>query len=328
MRAPEFWYRQEIGIGPRLLAPVSATYALATRARFAAIRAWRSPVPVVCVGNLVVGGAGKTPVAISLGQRLAALGRNVHFVSRGHGGSLAGPLRVDPKLHRSGEVGDEPLLLARVLPTWISRDRPAGIRCAVAAAADLVVLDDGFQNPSIAKDLSLVVVDGRRGFGNGRVLPMGPLREPVAEGLLRAEAAVVVGADETGAAAVASANGVPVLTARLRPASPFDHLAGRRVVAFAGIGDPEKFFRTLGEIGCTVVGRHDFADHHPYGNQEVAAIVEEARRCGAIPVTTAKDATRLPDDLRNQVEVLSVELQWADEAAVDRLLTSLLDNGC
>jgi tetraacyldisaccharide 4'-kinase len=327
LRAPEFWYRQEVGLGPRLLAPLSATYALVARARFAAVRPWRSPVPVVCIGNLVVGGAGKTPVAISLGGRLAALGRNVHFVSRGHGGRLAGPLRVDPARHRAAEVGDEPLLLAEVRPTWISRNRPAGIRCAAAAGADLVVLDDGFQNPGFAKDLSLVVVDGRRGFGNGRVLPLGPLREPVADGLLRAQAAVIVGADETGAGAVVTASGLPLLAARLRPDPPLNGLAGQQVVAFAGIGDPEKFFRTLEETGCSIVARHAFPDHHPYTEREVAAILDEARRSAAVPVTTAKDARRLPDHLRNWVNVLPVGLQWGDEAAVDRVVAPLLNDG-
>lgn len=322
MRAPDFWQRREAGPAAALLAPLGAVYGLAARARQALTRPWQAPVPVICVGNLTVGGAGKTPVALDLGQRLAAAGRDAHFVTRGYGGRHAGPVRVDPAVHGADAVGDEPLLLARVRPTWVSRDRPAGIRAAVNAGATAVVLDDGYQNPTFAKDIGLVVVDGRRGFGNGRVIPAGPLREPVESGLARAAALVIVGADEAGLAA--RAGPIPVLHCRLEPDAGAGQLAERPVVAFAGIGHPDKVFETLRNLGCTLIATRPFPDHHPYSAGEVAAMLDEAEAAGAVAVTTQKDAVRLPRELAARVAILAVRVVWADEAALDRVLAPVL----
>jgi tetraacyldisaccharide 4'-kinase len=282
---------------------------------------WRAPVPVVCVGNITVGGTGKTPVAINIGERLAARGLAVHFVSRGYGGRDSGPLQVDPARHGADDVGDEPLLLARVRPTWIARDRPAAVRAAVDAGAAAVVMDDGLQNPTIVKDLSFVVVDGGRGFGNGLIVPAGPLREPIAAALGRAHAVVVVGDDTAGVAA--SVGRLPSLRASLEPTPMAYRLQGRRVIAFAGIGDPEKFFATLESLGCRLAATRSFADHHRYRDGEVASIIADGRRLDAVPVTTAKDAVRLPEGLRSQIEVLSVTVTWHDPPALDRLLRRL-----
>lgn len=325
MKTPGFWYRPQATPAARLLAPASALYDIASRLRRAMARPWAAPVPVICVGNLVAGGAGKTPVALAIGRRLIEAGIPLHYLSRGHGGSLAGPVRVDPTRHSAAEVGDEPLLLARAAPAWVSRDRPAGARAAIAAGAPLIVMDDGFQNPSLGKDLSVIVVDGAAGFGNGLVLPAGPLRETPGAGLKRANAMVVMGPDRAGIAALAARHGLPILGARLVP-SPADtaRLRGRRVLAFAGIGRPGKFFATLQELGADIIGRIPFPDHHPYTPDEVMRIVETAQERDALPVTTEKDMVRLPPEARPMVHALRVDLAWDDPAALDALLEPVL----
>jgi len=317
VRAPEFWAHQ--GLVPTLLAPIATLYEAAGAARQFLVTPWRAPVPVVCVGNLVAGGAGKTPVVLSLLTLLGERGHRPHIVMRGYGGSLTGPLRVDPDRHGSREVGDEALLLARAAPCIVSRDRIAGARAAVADGARLVLLDDGFQNPSLVKDLSFVVVDGAYGFGNGRVMPAGPLRETVRRGLARAQAVVIIGDDRHGCEA-AVAGSIPVLHAALVPRNAGE-FAGRRVLAFAGIGRPAKFYATLEALGAEIVERRDFPDHHRYRPDEVSDLIAAARARGALAVTTAKDLVRLPDDLRPEVGVLEVEIAWRDKDALVELLT-------
>ncbi|MBK1841086.1 tetraacyldisaccharide 4'-kinase [Azospirillum sp. YIM B02556] len=325
MKTPAFWYRPP-GLASTLLAPLGALYGLAGRRRIAGTVPHRVAVPVVCVGNLVAGGAGKTPVGLALIAALQARGVAVHALTRGHGGREAGPLAVDPGRHGAADVGDEAILLAGAAPCWVARDRVAGAERAVAAGAGAIVMDDGFQNPALHKDLALVVADGAVGFGNGRLIPAGPLREQVADGLARADALVILGEDRHGLAALAG--GVPVLAARLEPdPAAAARLAGREVLAFAGIGRPEKFFATLKALGARVVERVPFADHHPYRPAEVAALIDRAAASGAMPVTTAKDAVRLPADLRTKVAVLPVSVRWGDEEALAALLTHLLLKG-
>ena len=332
MRAPEFWHGDG-GVWPLLLAPLAHAYGAAGAARFALTEPVKAPVPVICVGNLVTGGAGKTPVALALGAYLQALGREVHFLTRGYGGSERGPVRVDPGCHGVAEIGDEALLLAARAPTWVARNRVSGAEAAADDGAGIVVMDDGFQNPALAKDVSLLVVDGGFGFGNGRVIPAGPLREPVETGLGRASAVVLIGEDVSGVEeriALARARlgrTPPVLGARLAPGANAGEIAGRPVVAFAGIGRPEKFFATLEEIGCRLSATHAFADHHLYTADEVMAICEQARGLDALPVTTGKDYVRLPEAARPMVKVLNVELEWSDEAALGAVLAPVLGDG-
>lgn len=325
MRAPEFWQRD--GAAARLLAPLGAAYGLAGGLRRALAGSQDCGRPVVCVGNLVVGGAGKTPVARALAERLAAEGAAVHLLTRGYGGREAGPLRVDPARHDAARVGDEALLLAAQAPTWVARDRVAGAAAAVRAAAEVIVMDDGFQNPALAKDLSLLVVDGAYGFGNGRVMPAGPLREGVEAGLARADAVVLLGADTQGVEATLGAR-LPLLQAALAPApSAARRLAGRRVLAFAGIARPEKFFATLRDLGAELAGTQAFGDHHPYRAGEVEALIARARELDALPVTTEKDLQRLPAELATQVEVLPVAVAWREPARLDELLARLSRHG-
>lgn len=320
MRAPEFWHGRGgpvAGLAAGILAPLGSVWDAGARLRRAMARPYRAPVPVICVGNLVAGGAGKTPVVLALADALAGLGVTVHIVSRGYGGRVVGPLRVDPARHDAAAVGDEALLLAARAPCWVARDRPAGVGEATAAGAEVILLDDGFQNPSIEKDLSLVVVDAEYGFGNARVMPAGPLREPAAAGLARADAVVLIG-DGNGPAELQGA-GKPILRARLEPIEA-GRLAGAPVVAFAGIGRPEKFFATLRRAGAVLVATRAFSDHHPFADREIAALRREAEGAGARLVTTAKDWVRLPPQLRDGIEVLEVEICWEDRAAIAQLL--------
>jgi len=308
---PEFWSRP--GLLPSLLEPFALAYDGIGALKRALARPARVGVPVICVGNLVLGGAGKTPVVASLAQRLQARGATPHIISRGYGGTAAGPLAVDPAHHQAQEVGDEPLLLARVAPVWVARDRVAGARAAIAAGASILLLDDGFQNPALAKDLSFIVIDGGYGFGNGHVLPAGPLRETIAAGLARADAVILMGEDEAGIARQIA--GTPLLRATLVPTRP-EHFVGKKFLAFAGIGRPAKFFATLEATGALLVGRHGFPDHHPYRGDTLNRLSDEARQAGAALVTTAKDWVRLPPAWRDRVQVLEVELAWQDEAAL------------
>jgi len=328
MRAPDFW--QSGGALSVLLTPAGCLYAIAGRLRHALVTPRSAAMPVICVGNLTAGGAGKTPVVLALAAKLAArpaLADRVHAVTRGYGGELSGPTRVDPVVHDAWKVGDEPLLLACALPTWVARDRVAGAAAAVSAGANLLILDDGLQNPALAKDLSFVVIDGGAGFGNGRVIPAGPLREPVVDGLARADAAIIVGDDCTNVAgALAKLKpDLPILRARLAPvAGSAATLAGQPLVAFAGIGRPEKFYESLRALGCDVKATRSFADHHPYGAQDAAALRQLAAQHGAKLVTTAKDLTRWPGDAEWKPLTLDVEIAWDDETALDLLLAAKL----
>lgn len=327
MRAPEFWHRPP-GAKARLLAPLAGLYALGQGWRQHWTRARKAAVPVICVGNLVAGGAGKTPVALALGSRLAAAGRAVHFLSRGYGGRERGPLRVDPERHSAEDVGDEPLLLARRAPTWVARDRVAGASAAAAAGAGVVVMDDGHQNPALAKDLSLVVIDGAYGVGNGRVMPAGPLREALGAGLARADVLVVIGAASPGTEAILNTwSGGPVLAAELVPTREGQRFAGADVLAFAGIARPGKFFATLENLGCRLVAAQSYPDHHRYDADEIMTLVEAANAQGARLVTTEKDLVRLPAEARPMVEALPVTLEFQDEKALERLLAGVRAHG-
>jgi tetraacyldisaccharide 4'-kinase len=317
MQAPDFW-RHKGGVST-FLAPLGLGYELGGKIRRFLTNTERVGVPVFCVGNLVAGGAGKTPLAIALYQYLQQQGlKEIHFLSRGYGGSANGPLLVDAKRHSSIEVGDEPLLLARVAPTWISRDRALGARAIVAAGAKAIILDDGFQNPGLFKDFSFLVFDGGYGIGNGRVMPAGPMRESLKDGLKRAQAAVMIGEDMTGL--LPRLSGLPVLKASLIPGPEAQELKGQRLFAFAGIGRPEKFFKTLEEVEGELVAIKSFSDHHHYEDAEIMAILSQAEKLKAMPITTEKDAVRLSPSLRARVKTLSVRLVLKDIAVLDGLL--------
>jgi tetraacyldisaccharide 4'-kinase len=318
MRAPEFWSRRSpLALA---LAPLGVVYGLAARLRQAVSRPHRVPVPVICVGNLTVGGAGKTPTALALAQLLRELGQQPHFLTRGYGGRLRGPVRVDPAFHAAADVGDEPLLLAAEAPCWVSRDRAAGARAAVAAGASAIVMDDGLQNTSLAKTLAFAVLDGAAGVGNGLVLPAGPLREFVADGLARVQALVAIGpvAPEVARLLHRVAGARPVLGARFVPDA--SALAGRRVLAFAGIARPEKFFAGLRDQGCLLVESRAFPDHHRYRGEELAALRRQAEALDAVLATTAKDHVRLAATARGTVIRVDGRMRFDRPEAVAALL--------
>jgi tetraacyldisaccharide 4'-kinase len=317
MRPPEFWYGAPDRPWPRLLSPIATLYGAASRLNNRLTSSRRAPLPVLCVGNLVAGGAGKTPVALALARHLQSAGRTPHFIIRGYGGSANG-VRVDAAAHGASEVGDEALLLARAGPTWAGSDRHGLTLQAAAAGADMVILDDGYQNPALIKDISIVVIDGGTGFGNGLLLPAGPLRELPGDGLARAHAAIILGEDSADADVAIAAEGpvgLPVFAARLEATNAdAQRLAGKRVVAFAGIARPQKFFATLSALGAEIVDSLVFPDHHPYTGPEISNIMERAKTLAAVAVTTEKDHVRLEPELAGAIETIHVDATWDDAA--------------
>jgi tetraacyldisaccharide 4'-kinase len=319
MRAPDFWTSRSAGAVALAyaLSPFGALYDLGGRVRFAAAKPYRSPMKVICVGNLTAGGVGKTPIAIALAERLTARGIRCAFLSRGYGAPIKDPLLADPTGHVSADVGDEPLLLARHAPTIVSPDRVKGAMLAVQTGAQVLIMDDGFQNPSLAKDLSFVAVDGATGFGNGFVIPAGPLRESVVRGLGRAQAVIVMGDGP------APATTLPVLRARLEPSAEASaRVKTAKVAAFAGIGRPEKFFATLRAAGANLVLARAFPDHYAFTAADWAGLTGEAAEYGAALVTTEKDWVRLKPEWRAKVAAFPVRAVFEDEAALDRLLAA------
>jgi tetraacyldisaccharide 4'-kinase len=320
IQAPKFWTRN--GWLAHAIAPLSCIGAAITSHRMARA-GWQAPVPVICCGNATVGGAGKTTLALDLAHRLIARGIAVHVLLRGYGGAARGPRRVQAG-DTAAVTGDEALLLAAVAPTWTGADRAASAQAAVAAGAEVLLMDDGLQNPSLEKTISLLVVDGAAGFGNGRVLPAGPLREPVAAAAARCRAAVLIGPDLSGAAA-ALPLGLPVLRAELAQDAGIAEICGRRVLAFAGIAFPEKFFAGLERAGVVVAGRAAFADHHAFTTMDLTRLARKAREMNAVLITTPKDAVRLPAG--TNVYVADVHLVWENTAALESLLDGLIVAG-
>jgi len=311
--APAFWSHD--GALARALSPLSSIGAALT-ARRVARPGWRAPVPVVCCGNVTLGGAGKTTLVLDLAHRLSD--HEVHILLRGYGGASRGVHRVAPG-DPASLVGDEALLLAQAAPTWTGADREASARAALRTGAKILLMDDGLQNPGLSKTCSILVIDGRTGFGNGRVLPAGPLREPVGAAAARCHVAVLIGADMTDAVSKLPAT-LPVLRADLVQDPSIAALAGRRAVAFAGIALPEKFFDPLREAGVILLAARPFPDHHAYTARELDKLMAEARDRHAVLVTTPKDAVRLPPAVREQVTVIGVSLKWREPAEIDQLL--------
>ena len=325
MRDPTFWWAER-SVAAALLAPLGICYGVVV-ARHMARPGRKAPVSVICVGNFTVGGAGKTPTAIAIARLLLESGHCPFFLSRGYGGRAAGPVRVEHQ--RAVEVGDEPLLLARVAPTIVAHDRLAGALAAAEGGADAIIMDDGLQNPSVDKDLAIAVIDGRRGIGNGRIFPAGPLRAPLEAQLDHIDAVLLVGS--AGRAAeraldAAQRRGLPVFHGELRPApDAVAALAGKRILAFAGIADPDKFFATLEAHGIPAAVRKPFPDHHRYAADEMAALVACAQRDGLMLVTTEKDMARMNGDLAaidliGRSAVLPVTLTFKDAAVVQAML--------
>ncbi len=320
MRAPDFWDRGDLysRLARTVLSPIGAIYGATVQWKAKHATPYRASIPVICVGNISAGGTGKTPVAIAVAEALGARGHKPVFLSRGYGGRLRGPIFVSSE-HSATDIGDEPLLLARSAPTIVARDRRAGAEQAANTGADVIVMDDGHQNFSLAKDLSIIVVDGETGFGNGCVLPAGPLRERAEAGLHRAGAVVVMGGGNPDLYGFKG----PILRAHLRP-----HMAenwrGQRVLAFAGIGRPQKFFKTLEEAGADLARVLAFPDHHTFTTDELAHLKAQARDLKAQLITTEKDLVRVSPMDRAEIAVLPVHAEIEPRQALDRLLDRLV----
>lgn len=323
MNAPAFWWK-EPGVVAHLLSPLAGLYGAVSASRLSR-KGVRAPCPLICVGNFVAGGAGKTPVSLALASLLKAQGEKPVFLSRGHGGALSGPVLVDLVKHGPYDVGDEPLLLAAVAPTIVAHDRVAGATLA-AKHGSVIIMDDGMQNPSLQKDLTIAVIDSGQGIGNGLCLPAGPLRAPLSAQIQLVDLCVSVGGPPPQN--ITDAFSERMMTASLVPdAAMADALRGRSVYAFCGIGRPEKFERSLRDCGVKVARTDAFPDHHPFSRIEIERLLAEARRLHALPVTTAKDHVRIiaaAPDLADKIAVLPVALVFNHEETIRKILKSRL----
>ena len=322
MQAPAFW--EEKTLLSHLLLPLGWIFGACTDLHRMSATSFRASCPVICIGNLVAGGAGKTPIALAVAERLQKSGVIAHFLSRGYLGQEKGPLRVNLERHTARDVGDEPLLLAVHAPTWVSLDRSAGA-LAASEGADVVIMDDGFQNLSIIKNYSLIVIEGETGFGNYRLITSGPLRESINDGLARTDATIIIGDDKLGVSNIIPES-IPLLKAIITPTLEGKKISGKRVIAFAGIGQPKKFFKTLKEMECCVLSEHTFSDHHVYTPNEILNICHEASALDAIAVTTEKDWVRLPSEVTPLVKKIPVKLEWQDSEIIQSLLEQVINN--
>lgn len=324
IRPPRFWSDPQARVFPWLFSPLSALVA-ACAVKRQKKAGWKAPVPVLCCGNLTTGGTGKTTVVLDLVARLKKRSIAVHALTRGYGGSIKTATQVDLARHSARDVGDEALLLAQQCPTWVGGDRAALARAAVAAGATCLIMDDGFQNPGLHKDISLLVVDGVVGLGNGHVLPAGPLREPPADALARASAVLLIGPDETDFLTQYAGVLPDVVRADLQTGLEAHGLKGERCIAFAGLGRPSKFFDGLRQAGVNPVRCLAFPDHYFYKDRDMTHLATLARQADAQLVTTPKDTVRFPLAFRKQLRTVGVGLVWQNDSAPEALLDQLLN---
>ena len=322
MKTPSFWHAD--GFIPKLLEPLAQLYKCLSFLERSLGSKTKIDIPVLCIGNLVSGGAGKTPIALSIGQKLNVK-HNISFLTRGYGGIEAGPIEVNPDEHSSYEVGDEALILSEVGPTWVSRNRIAGAIAAKNAGFEIVIMDDGFQHTSLVKTLSFVIIDGPYGFGNGRLIPAGPLREPIYSGLKRADIIVLVGEVNPSIIELLP-NNKPLLRASLVPAEMGTQLSNNNVIGFAGIGRPTKFLETLEKMGLNIIDFVAFPDHYRFRESEIRELYEKATEVDAILVTTFKDIKRVPKNVAHLCQPIGITVVWEDDNEIQQLLDSVILN--
>ena len=322
MKTPSFWHAD--GFIPKLLEPLAQLYKYLSFLERSLRSKTKIDIPVLCIGNLVSGGAGKTPIALSIGQKLNAK-HNISFLTRGYGGIEAGPIEVNPDEHSSYEVGDEALILSELGPTWVSRNRIAGAIAAKNAGFEIVIMDDGFQHTSLVKTLSFVIIDGPYGFGNGRLIPAGPLREPIYSGLNRADVIVLVGEVNPSIIELLP-NNKPLLRASLVPAEMGTQLSNNNVIGFAGIGRPTKFLETLEKMGLNIIDFVAFPDHYRFRESEIRELYEKATEVDAILVTTFKDMKRVPKSVAHLCQPIGITVVWEDDNEIQQLLDSVILN--
>ena len=318
MKTPRFWKSRNL-ISTTLL-PLGWIYSGLTAARLKFKKSGKVNIPVICLGNITAGGSGKTPTAVTLAKLLQKKGYHPYFVSRGYGGKLSGIILTKDSSYTAAEVGDEPLILSRIAPVSINPDRYQAALKAQEQGADIIIMDDGFQNPSLKKDISILIIDGGFGFGNQRPLPAGPLRENLQSGLKRANAALIIGEDKNNCAQ--EMKNLPLFTGKIKEIEP--QTKPTQVIAFAGIGRPEKFYQSLENCGMNIISRHDFPDHHFYTEKELQSLSNEAQEKKAALYTTAKDIVKIPLPLRPKFNVLEIEIEIEKEQELMSFILSRL----
>ncbi len=316
MKTPAFWSQRHLVSA--LLFPLGCLYNLATQLNMRRHLPRKVSIPVICIGNLTAGGTGKTPTAVSIAKIMQQQNKQPYFVSRGYGGNLHNVI-VDLQQHSPQQVGDEPLLLARQAPAVVTPDRYHGAQIAEKNGANIIIMDDGFQNPKLHKDLSFLVFDGGFGIGNGWCIPAGPLRENLSSGVKRANAIIIIGEDKHN---LASKFKLPVFHGKVVPIAP--NFSERKVIAFAGIGRPEKFYQSLRELNFELVETIDFPDHHYYSEQELNELINKAQEKSCILITTAKDMVKIPAALRPNFKVLEIEVKWENETELANFINQKL----
>lgn len=318
MQTPQFW-KTDNSLS-RILEPLGRVYAFATAFRMKSAVPYKASKPVICVGNLTAGGSGKTPVSVAIAETLRDMGRNPFFISRGYGGTIHNVI-VNKMVHTPKQVGDEPLLLSEYAPVAVNPDRADAARLAIAHGADCLVMDDGFQNPGLYKDFSFLVFNGTYGIGNGRPIPAGPLREDFMQGIKRADAVIILGEDKTG---IAARTKLPVICGDIVEENPS---AGQTdILAFAGIGHPEKFYASLEKCGLNVVKKQNFPDHHFYTRKQLQKLINTAQKEKLALYTTEKDFVKIPFAMQQYFNVLKIKIRWQDPEAVRRLLSRVVQN--
>ncbi|WP_306261651.1 tetraacyldisaccharide 4'-kinase [Pararhizobium sp. IMCC21322] len=333
LTAPEFWWQRTPTRSARVLSPAGAIYGWLTARRMSRAPRGKADIPVLCVGNLVVGGAGKTPTTLSLVSDLIKLGHKPGILLRGYGGTEKGPLLVK-SAHNAGQVGDEALLYANVVPTVVCADRVAGARLLGKTDVDVILMDDGFQNPSLHKDVSLIVVDTQTAWGNGLSCPAGPLRAPVNSQLKTASAIIALGdgARRGEIEDAANRHDLPIYRGEIVPVHISEDMVGRRFIAYSGIGRPDKFFESLTNANLEAVERFSFPDHHAFTEQDAEKILSRCRSLDAMPITTEKDFVRLlsaPEhtfaaELRQVTKVLKIQIEWQNPDSIVEMLGGLM----
>jgi tetraacyldisaccharide 4'-kinase len=319
--SPKFWNQPDNCLG-YFLTPLSWLYQAGTIIHQKFSKPYKAEVPVISIGNFVLGGAGKTPLTLAIAKSLQTMGHVPHIISRGYGGSLHGPLQVDPNTHHFHQVGDEPLLLAKTAPTWVSKRRCAAVKLAIEAGADILLLDDGHQNHTIKKDISFMVVNAAQGFGNGRVFPAGPLRQTIQYGLKHTSALVYISDERDPLPKQLSSIPCPLIRGKIEPRDP----TPGTVIGFAGIGYPDKFRQTLVNAGYHVKAFTSFPDHYPYTEKDLRQLRMRARVERASLITTEKDALRIPEVCRADVLTLPIQLKFYPKTALENLLKQFLQN--
>ena len=327
IKTPHFW--TELSWQSVILFPVSYIWRFGHYAQQKILNTKETEIPVICVGNLTVGGSGKTPVVITLCRFLSGIGKSTSILTRGFGGKEKGPIFVSTNLHQSLDVGDEPLMMAHSLDVCVSRNRPLGANHILDKKKyDCIVMDDGLQNPTLKKDLNIAVFDGKFGIGNGFLLPAGPMRQKLEVGIQNIDLVIFNGKDETGLGQKIPPH-IPIFKGELQPDEEIvEKMKNRRVYGFAGIGNPSRFFKTLNNIGADLVGEAHFADHHPYTDADLTQLYEEAMQSGAELVTTQKDWMRLPTDWRDRVLTVPVRIHFSadDTIKIVSFLETIFEN--